>query len=121
MHLLLRSKHIAPKPRIARAPELVLNEVSIELFSMYQFRCPCNVRFRSAMNSLRRKTQKACVLNVLSLDSRPSCCCCCCARGQRPCCARGPLSRWRAAVRIEQNPVLAMATTKTPLTKVICL
>ena len=23
MHLLLRSKHIAPKPRIARAPELV--------------------------------------------------------------------------------------------------
>ena len=23
MHLLLRSKHIAPKPRIARAPEIV--------------------------------------------------------------------------------------------------
>ena len=24
MHLLLRNKHIAPKPRIARAPELVI-------------------------------------------------------------------------------------------------
>jgi len=30
-HLLLRSKHIAPKPRIARAPELVLSESWFEL------------------------------------------------------------------------------------------
>ena len=35
MHLLLRSKHIAPNPHIARAPELVIQNTTINS-SLYQ-------------------------------------------------------------------------------------